>query len=303
MGSVAINDLFSKKWAYLYITAMLIFFSSTYLQAQSGWTLKKGEYFFKVYSNYGSSDEFYNLDGTKLSTNEFTQLTTGFYGEHGITDKITLLTHGPLIRHQYFENSDKITGIGDLPIGFKYQILDGKIPVSLGALVEVPLAKADNFVTAGQEQIGDVIVANRINIPTGDGEWNFRFTAAASHSFYPTPVYVTAYGTYNLRTEYEGVEFSDQFVAGFEGGVSIIDKIWLTFGLQVQKSLGESEVVDFVRGEGTEFTSLQLAAIYMFTEKLGINLSSFFYNDIVTDRINLYSANVYSIGVSYQLKK
>ncbi|QSE98274.1 hypothetical protein [Fulvivirga lutea] len=283
------------KYLASFIGALLISVGS--IQAQSGWTKKKGEYFLKLNYTTGSSDKYFTINGDELTTAEFTQSNASLYAEYGLTDKITLLAHGPIFRTQKFETTETISAIGDLPIGLKYSLLQGAIPLSIGLVVDIPLAKADNF--ANNKEIANT----RINLPTGDGEWNYRLTLAASHSFYPTPVYVSAYSTYNYRTEYENTSFSDQLIAGVEGGVNIANKVWLSLSVQFQDTFGDPEVVDFVRGEGTEFTAINVSATYMITERLGANASFFSYNDLIFNRVNLYSANIFGIGLTYELKK
>ncbi|MEQ8927273.1 MAG: hypothetical protein RLO81_15750 [Fulvivirga sp.] len=284
-----------NKYVAPILGALLISVGS--VNAQSGWTMKKGEYFFKVNYTTGSSDKYFDINGIERTTAEFSQSNFGIYGEYGLTDKITLLTHGPSFRSQSFETTETISGIADLPVGLKYKVLGGTIPLSIGLVVDIPLAKADNFASNTE------IANTRVNLPTGDGEWNYRLTLAASHSFYPVPVYISAYSTYNYRTEYESTSFNDQLIAGVEGGVNIADKVWLSLSIQFQDTFGDPEVVDFVRGEGTEFTAINLSATYMITEQLGANATFFSYNDLIFDRVNLYNANVLGLGITYELKK
>ena len=113
--------------------------------AQSGWTRKKGEYYIKLQTSYGASDTYFNLSGNQLKTSEFVQSITGFYGEYGIADRLTIISYGPAIKHHYFETTEKITALGDLPIGLKYGLLQGKFPVSISLITDIPIAKANNY--------------------------------------------------------------------------------------------------------------------------------------------------------------
>lgn len=284
------------SWLQLPLCAGAIFLVAHQAHAQSGWTQKKGNYYLKLYSTYGRSDEYFNLAGNKIMTSEFTQSISGFYGEYGLTDRLTLISHGPVLKHQYFETTEKITAVGDLPLGLKYSLGRGAFPVAADIIMDIPLAKADNY---AQNKINTF---ERINLPAGDGEWNFKMTVAASHSFYPAPVYVSAYGMFNYRTSYKGADFSNQLSSGIEAGVNLCKKVWVMGKLSFQKSLGHATVVDFVRGEGTEFTALQVSSSISISPRTGLSLAYFNYTDFIVHRANLYSGGVVSFGISYELK-
>ncbi|MEQ9168311.1 MAG: hypothetical protein RLO12_18780, partial [Fulvivirga sp.] len=246
----------------LFATGIFLLVSAHASLGQNGWTKKKGEMYSKLYVINGESDNYFNLEGVKTTTQEFTQVIGGLYLEYGISERLTLITNWPFIKHQYFNNTEKITGIGDLPLGIKYGLIKGTFPVSLGVTAEIPIAKSDNF-ARNLEQTNFI---DQINLPTGDGEWNFRLTAAGSHSFNnaPFPVFISLFSTLNYRTEYAGINFSHQLNSGMGLGANIFNKkIWLELGISAQQSLGESEQVDFVRGEGTEFTSYSISSSYV----------------------------------------
>ncbi|UII34154.1 hypothetical protein LVD17_10060 [Fulvivirga ulvae] len=265
--------------------------------AQSGWTRKKGEYYIKLKTSYGASDTYFNLSGNQLKTSEFAQSITGLYGEYGIADRLTIISYGPVIKHHYFETTEKITALGDLPIGLKYGLLQGKFPVSISLITDIPTAKANNYAQNKQNDF------EQINLPAGDGEWNFRLMVAASHSFHQVPAYVSVYSTLNYRTQYEGVDFTHQAVSGAEFGGLIASKVWVIAGLSFQKSLGEGAIVDFVRGEGTEFTALEVKSSVELLKSISLNVGYFRYIDLIVKRANLYSAGIVSVGLAYEFKK
>lgn len=292
----------NKLQVYLLLAGILILAAANKSIAQNGWVKKKGEIYSKLYVLNGKSDQYYTLDGTKTTTNEFSQITGGLHFEYGISDNLTLLANWPIIKHQYFTNTERISGIGDLPIGLKYGVLKGNSPVSISFSAELPIAKRDNF-ARNKEQTAFV---DQINLPTGDGEWNFLTTVAASHAFNkaPFPIFISIYSTFNYRTGFRGIDFSNQLKSGLSMGANVFDKkVWLEVSIVAQQSLGESKQVDFVRGEGTEFTSYSASATVILNEHWGVNISYFNYSDLITDRVNLYSAGIISLGVSYELKK
>lgn len=265
--------------------------------AQSGWTKEKGRYFSKLSYNFYSSNQYYNLTGDKLETSTFKQQGIFLYGEYGLTDKLTLLTSWPVFKANSFETTSTVYGIGDLIIGAKYSLLKGKFPVAFSITPEIPLAPADNY---AQNKVNSF---EQINLPTGDGEWNFLFNLAASHSFYPLPVYASAYATYNKRTSYKGVDFSDQFVGGVEVGANILKHAWVNAKLTAQKTLGTNPgITDFIRGEGTEFTAISLGVYVPVYKGWGIDLNYYNYTDWIIKRQNLYSAGIISVGIVFEKK-
>ena len=282
---------------HLMVWSSVIFFLPD-LAAQSAWTQKKGDFFAKAYVNYGRSDKFFTLPGNELETTNFTQVTYGLYGEYGITDRLTLLVDGPIVRSQSFESTETITAIGDLPIGVKYGILQKKFPVSVSFVADIPIAKANNF-AQNLDGLGE------INLPAGDGEWNFLTTLAASHSFktFELPTYLSLYATYNYRTEFEGLDLNDQIRFGISGGIQILNRFWLNAALRAQETFGSVTETDFVRGQGTTYTSYQVGALIPVYKQWMIDFSYSNFADFIIQRKNLYSAGVFSIGLVFERKR
>lgn len=276
---------------------LLLMIGANHSYGQSGWTKKKGELFAKLYGSTGSSTNYYNLSGNKLTTSKFTQSTFGFYAEYGLTDKFTILVNGPVIKSNGFETTNQVTAVGDLPLGIKYSLARGKFPLAVSLVADIPLAKPNNF--AQNKNIS----FEQINLPTGDGEWNFLGTLALSHAFDKFPAYTNLYGQFNYRTAFEGTDFSNQLCIGVEAGLKIKGKYWLTGALHVQESLGESLAVDFVRGEGTAYTGYRFGAFIPIYKEWGIDISYSNYTDLIVARKNVYSAGVVSLGIVYDLKK
>jgi hypothetical protein len=283
-------------------TAVLLFLSFIAVEAftQSGWTRKKSTYFIKASFNIFSSENFYNPAGGKLITTSFNQQSLALYGEYGISDKLTTIVDFPLLKLNSFENTETVTGIGDLKIEFKYALLTKKVPLAISVAPEFPTGSQDNFAKNTQSNLGFV---ERINLPTGDGEFNVWTTLAASHSFHPLPIYVSLSTAYNFRTQYNGFSFRDQVKFNFEAGYKLLDKVWLNGTLSAQTSIGkERGATDFIRGEGTEFTAFGFGAAYEVVKHWSISLQTWGYTDLIFDRKNIYSAPTYSIGVFYEIK-
>ncbi len=264
--------------------------------AQSGWTKPKGELFSRIGYQYFSSDRYFNLSGNETNTNTFIQHAITLYGEYGLSDRLTLLMDWPAFKAHRFESTETITGMGDVKLGVKYA-LSKKIPLSLSILPEVPIARANRLAQNNNPDFGS------INLPTGDGEFNVFNILSGSVSFYPLPIYSNAFIAYNLRTGYEDIQLSDQVLYGVEVGGKLFDVVWLKTALKLQQSLDQSsEVVSFVRGEGTEYTSLNLGLFVPFKNGFGVDFNYFDFIDFLIPRRNIYDAPAFSIGLVYEIK-
>jgi hypothetical protein len=282
---------------YLTIILLLSIFCQE-SKAQSGWTRAKKTYFAKVAYNFFQSSNYYNLEGEKMSTARFRQQAITFYGEYGITDNLTVIANFPIVKSNGFETTETVYGIGDLKLEFKYALLKKKnIPLTISIAPEFPTGSRDNY---AQNKINSF---ERINLPTGDGEFNVWTTLAGSVSFYPVNAYLSGHLAYNYRTSYKDYDFRDQFKFGLEAGYKLADVVWINALLQAQQSLGQQAgMTDFVRGDGTAFTAFGLGAAYEIVDHWSISALYWNYADLVIDRKNIYSDPTWSIGVFYEIK-
>ncbi len=264
--------------------------------AQSGWTKPKGELFSRIGYQYFSSDQYYNLAGNKIQTSQYKQHTISLYGEYGLTDRLTILLDWPVFKSHRFETSESVEGWGDIKAGLKYAIAK-KIPVSFSIIPEIPIARANRY--ASNLSNPDF----NINLPTGDGEFNVFNVLAISASLYPLPIYFNLFAAYNLRTKYENLKLSDQMLYGLELGGKVFDIAWLKGAIKMQNtpSTGTTEV-SFVRGEGTEYSSLNLGVYVPVFSGWGIDVNYFDYIRLIQKRKNIYDAPTFSIGLVYEIK-
>jgi len=274
-----------------------IFFCSFGLQAQSGWTKAKNEGFYQLSFNRFSSEDYFTLAGEPLVTNKFTQNSLVFYGEYGLTEKLTLIANWPLQVWNGFSSTETVSGLGDLRLEFKQALLKKYLPLSIAVAPEIPIGKANNF---AQSRLNDF---ESINLPSGDGEFNVWTTLAASFSLPNAPLYGNLYGAYNFRTQYEGVTFTDQIGLGIEVGYKITDLIWINSRINGLTPVNEVLVAtDFVRGDGTAYTSYSFGAAIPIYRQINLTLNYRNYTDFIFDRKNLYSAGTFSVGVFYERK-
>mgnify|MGYP006207924537 FL=1 len=276
-----------KNLKFLQIAAL--FFVVQEVDGQSGWTKSKGEGFFQTSFSTFNSKDYFTLEGEKLLTNRFHQQSIVFYGEYGVTDKFTVIANLPLQNFNGFETTETVSGLGDLRLEFKHSILKKILPLAISVAPEIPTGRANNFANS---TVNDF---ERINLPSGDGEFNVWTTLATSFALGDFPFYGSLFGSYNYRTQYDGISFSDQMAVGVEFGYKFFDKVWVNARLNGLTSVDEiTEVTDFVRGDGTEYTSYSIGASVPVYKEFHLNLNYRNFNDLLFQRKNIYSGGVFT---------
>ena len=286
-------NIIVQKTIYLYLF-MLIYTMSC---GQSGWTKSKGEFFGKVDFSALSTDNYYAPDGTNLKTNTFHQNTLNLYAEYGLSKRLTTIIATPLWRQNYFETTQKVNGIGDARLEFKYRLIkNNNWPVSISIAPEIPTGRANAFAQSKN------MPAERINLPTGDGEFNVWTLLAASKSL--GKGYISVYGAFNKRTNYKGLDFKDQYQIGGELGVNPIKPLWLNAKIRGQWATGESKhpELGFVRGDGTTYTLISAEAFYRFNPNWGASFTYLSGNDWLAPFKNIYISSFLSVGVIHEFK-
>ncbi len=276
----------------LFIIGLLL---SVNAMAQSGWTRSKGSFFGKLDFSHLSANTFYTPQGVALETSTFRQSSLNWFGEYGISDRWTLITSMPLLRSNSFETTESVYGMGDLKLEFKYRLFsDSNWPVAVSIAPEIPIGRRNAFASSKDNP------QDRINLPTGDGEFNIWGTIAASKSI--GKAYFSAYGAYNFRTQYEGLSFRDLYQFGVEFGVNPIHNLWLNTKLRAQFSTGESQYPElgFVRGDGTTYTLYSIEAFYKFSKNIGMAATFLSGSDFISPYRNIYIAPFFSLGIIYE---
>lgn len=266
------------------------------LDAQSGWTKNKGAYFAKLDVSILSANKYYSILGDELITSKFNQTSLNFYGEYGLTDRFTLISSMPLIRKNAFETSQPVYGIGDLKMEVKYRLLKS-FPLSISLAPEFPIGRSNAF------SANILNPQDKINLPTGDGEFNVWSTLAASGSV--GKIYSTVFASYNYRTKYKGLDFRDLYQFGFEFGANPIQNLWLNTKIRAQFSTGETKHVElgFVRGDATTYTLFSVEAFYMLSNGLGMSATFLSGGEFIAPFRNIYIAPYFSFGIIYKNKK
>lgn len=272
----------------------ILLLSSHLLLAQSGWVKDKNQLYAQVsYTSFKSKD-YYSLDGQLLDVASFKQRSVGIYAEYGLGNRLALEYNQVLYRSNGFNTTETVSGFGDVFIGLKYALNRGKFPVSITVGPEIPIGNSD-LVSRNLDDPSSFLF-----LPTGDGEWNILNTIAASHSI--DNIYFSFFTTFNLRTEYQGNDFSNQLRSGLEIGYSPTEKLWLQAKSRIQITFGDEPAsTDILRGEGTEFSLFELGGSYAIAKNYLIIGNTSFYSDFLVSRKNLYSAPVFSLGLAFNM--
>lgn len=212
------------------ILSVLILFSSLNSLFAGAWTQKRGQGYYKLGFRLIRADQFYEPNGNKVDIPTFAEYTTSFYGEYGLTDRLTLVASVPFFKRitlnkqvgrntgfVFFEGDSK-SGVSDSEIGMRVGLLKwGGSVLSSELLFGLP--------------IGDDVQAN--GLLTGDGEFNQLLKLQFGQSFYPRPAYFTSEVGFNNRTE----GYSDEFYYAAEIGYTLRQKFLIAFKVRGVESL------------------------------------------------------------------
>lgn len=251
---------------------LILFLVSFQCLAGGGWPQPKRGGYFKLGQNMILSSRYYGPEGDLVDITTIGMYTTSFYGEYGLTDRLTGILYFPffvrstLNEIQFAQSGNVIPGddfnsIGDTDFWLKYGLIINKpIVVSTSLILGLPLGNP----SGGETQI----------LQTGDGEFNQMIRIDASHSFYPKPFYASAYAAFNNRTN----DFSDEIRFGFEAGATL-EKFIPIFKVDVVQSLfnGDAEIVqNGIFSNNTEYVSATLELNYQLNKKTGLTASTAF---------------------------
>lgn len=291
----------NERLKFIFLFFIQIIFISNIVAGP--WPVPKGKAYYKLSEWWLVFDQHYT-DAGQIDPNVTTGIyTTAFYGEYGLTDRLTAIAYAPLLVRNTMNNlvsnttsevlveGDAINTIGDIDLGIKYGLtkVGASVPISATLMLGIPTGE-----TSGGRQG---------NLQTGDGEFNqlVQVDIGTGFSIGKTSAYASAYTGFNNRTN----DFSDEFRYGIEGGVNLLNKkLWLIgrlFGVESFKNgaTAESVTSTSIFANNSEFTSYSLEAAVYITDKVGVsaNIASAFRGEIIA------ASPSYSVGVFWDLKK
>jgi hypothetical protein len=222
----------------------------------AGWTQPKGGMYNQLQWNYYiTKKKFSSIDkgasGTptggvggirRYEAPKFTARDLTYYGEYGITNKITVFTSIPLWKEAWSEDTVKYagergpSGIGDINIGLRHKISDTFFsgPLSAQATVKIPEAY----------EYGHPLR----DLSLGDGQYDLTWELFWGRApFIAGRGYVWLLPGYKFRfenNEYDPLNFkpSDQIKLMMGGGYPITSKISVRWLIDWAKSVGNASV-------------------------------------------------------------
>jgi protein XagA len=241
--------------------------------AGGGWPIGKKKTYAKLGQNAIVSPFYYSPSGEIVDIRTTSLFTSSLYAEYGLSDRLTAILYmpffvrGTLNEVQYrqsgrIDEGEEMNAFGDTDISFKYSLIKDKpVVVSATALFGLPLGET----RGGASGI----------LQSGDGEFNQQVRIDASHSFYPKPMYASAYVGFNNRTK----NFSDDFRAGAEVGYTFKSKLVTILKLDLVQSFfnGSTLVADNgIFSNNTEYVSPSVELAYVVNRNWGFSASAGF---------------------------
>jgi hypothetical protein len=261
--------------------------------AGGGWPQAKGEGFFLLSQRFIAANGYYNNQGFITSSPNLSAYTTHFYGEYGITDKITGILHTPFVTAlsrdagvDAFGNvftADQAVGFGDVDLGVKYNFISK--PFYLSAELNLGINSGNYFAGATE------------SLHLGDGDFSQLVKIYASKGF-KYGIFATAFGGLNNRTN----GFSDEYHYGGELGIqqfgfTAIAKIYSrqSFFNEPRK---DSQFAG-IYSDNLEYFSYSFQLLYAFKDKFGLMLEQ----GSATSSRNIIASKSFTFGFFYKLKK
>ena len=251
------------------------------------WAQPKGHYYTKLSSIFYRSDEVFDAVGDRqpitIYGSDFRANQGFLYVEYGLLERLTLITQlsgaslesESTIRHNVIRLTT--SGIGDIVVGAKYQLVGKPMVLSPLVVLKVPTSYDDDLNPA---------------LGTGDADLEFRLLAA--RSFYPLPVYIGAEAGYRLR----GGPFSNQISYSGEIGATPLSRLSVKAYLEDSRTLsGDARLADagLVQVSEGDFTKLGLITGYRVSGPLWLEVSL----ESILAGENVSAGHSWGLGISY----
>ena len=236
------------------------------LTAQA-WTKSKGSGFYKLdFSSIGATDVF-DTKGDVVPLRTLSNYITSFYGEYGVSNKLTLVGYIPFyIRNTVNATKGAQTGttiepaivtndFGDMDLGFRYQLYNKGVSVSANLILGIPTgnAKQADGLFSGDGEFNQML---KIAVGTGQKRW---WTQAALG--------------FNNRTK----GFSDEFRYDFEFGYKFFnDRFLAIFKINGIESLNNGTAKAAATGlfsNNVEYMGIGPEFLYYVNKKKNIGAS------------------------------
>ena len=214
------------------ILSVVLIFTIQNVIAQSAWAKPKGDVYVQFglhnISNYTS---LFSKGETGIALERtLSDRTLQFYGEVGLTDQLTLIANIPYKTVQSQEalvptptlDSGSLSGLGNVELGLRHQILRGKFNVAAQLNVQ---ANTSDY-------------APELGLRTDIDAWSVLPTISIGRSS------ESSYSQAFIGYAWHSNDYSHHFRFGLEGGINIFKKHWIIFFLDIYDSLENGDRVD-----------------------------------------------------------
>jgi protein XagA len=245
----------------------LISMTPSVLKAQA-WTKSKGTGFYKLDFTRIKANSVFDTKGEIVNFRTLGNYTTSFYGEYGISNKLTVIGYVPFfVRNVVNETKGIQTGkilepsivnnnFGDVDLGFRYALSTKGVAISANLLLGIP--------TGDAKQIDGLF--------TGDGEFNqmLKIAAGTGSKRWWTQAAIGV----NNRTK----GFSDELRYDFEFGYKFFDDRLLAIiklnGIESLENGNVSAVNTGLFSNNVEFLGFGPEILYFANAKKTIGISA-----------------------------
>lgn len=238
----------------LILTTVLLSFCQ--LGYTGAWTLEQGTGYNKIAVNVFQADEQFGIGQEGFE--EFNDVTVNYYAEYGLTDKLTFIGQLPLrrSRNETVDFITETTGIGDVDLGLRYNLLNEKWVFSTQFLYKAP------FLYDEDEEL-----------PLGNGQSDLEVRFQLGKSLHP-------YGYFGLEAAYRfrAEDPSDEFRYLAEYGFDLTKSIYLRTKLDVIQAVDSTDVVIGTEGnpnfpDAFDLGKVELSAGYKFSDKTSVEFT------------------------------
>lgn len=267
-------------------SGILVLFSAGICFA-GAWTQQKGKLYDRLSVNYYFADDEFDGNGsrTEFSLNgKFKDAHVSNYIEYGLTDNITLINSLFYKRIEKEDDLEKTTtyGIGDIDLGLKYKLAEGKWGVlSAQALAKIPEAYDKND-----------------KLPLGNGQYDVEARLLYGRSLWP---YIPGYCNFELgyRLRFDGP--SDELRYLVEFGTDITKSMYGRVKLDGIYSMNNGSKFD-ISGNPTITNNFNLGKLdmtvgYKISKRWGLEAE---YTPEIYGK-NTAAGATYSFAVVYQI--
>ena len=286
--------------SYKIILVNIIFAASFMTLSAGPWPQQKGKSYLKLFEWWVIADQHFTDTGEIDPNTTNGIFNTNFYGEYGITDKLTVSLYSALFSRAYFNNTisgttgellvegEAINGIGDAELSLTYGLLQREgIAISITGRLGLPL--------------GEDMGGSQNNLQTGDGEFNQAAFLELGTSFAigSNPGWIATGLGLNNRTK----GFSDEYYFNFQIGLNLFNnKLTPSVYIQSRNSFmngDENLALNFtsVFSNNTEYLSITPEIAYNINDKSGISLAI----GVVSSGKIIFAAPSFAVGAFVKL--